>query len=94
MTRRAPASRHRKRKSVQRAYAGMRHLLLDIEAPLRDATHYVQALHFIGAGLIAEDNDAGEPVVASAAAERIEAVRVIWDKIFEAGRRSTPAAKR
>ena len=78
---------------MQRAFADMRHLLLDIEAPLREATQYVQALHFIGAGLIAEDDDAGEPVVAvaSAAAERIEAVRVIWDRIFEAGRRSTSA---
>jgi hypothetical protein len=48
----------------------------------------VQALHFIGSGLIAEYDDAGEPVaaVASAAAERLEMVRQIWDRIFEAGR--------
>lgn len=95
MPRLTQASPRTKRKSVQRAFADMRSLLLDVEAPLRDATHYVQALHCIGVGLIAQDDDAGELVaaVACAAAERLETLRAIWDKIFEAGRRA-PLARR
>jgi hypothetical protein len=96
MPRPTPALRGRKPKSAQRVLAETRHLLLDIEAPLRDATHYVQALHFIGSGLTAEYDDAGEPIaaVASAAAERLETVRAIWDRIFEAGRRGRSARRK
>jgi hypothetical protein len=67
----------------------MRSLLLDIEAPLRDAMHYVWALQFIGSGLIAEYDNGGEPVVAvaHAAAERLETVKEIWNRIHESGRR-------
>jgi hypothetical protein len=81
---------------VQRAFAEMRHLLLDIEAPLRDAMQYVQALHLIGSGLVAQDDDAGEPVaaVASAATERLETVKQIWDRIFEAGRGAGSARRK
>jgi hypothetical protein len=66
----------------------MRDRLLDIEAPLREATEYVQALHLIGAGLTAEDHH-GEPVVAvaCAAAKRLAKVRTIWDEVHEIGRR-------
>lgn len=88
MPRRVRVSRRRKPRSAQRASAEMRHLLLDVEAPLRDAMQYVHALHFIGCGLVAEYDDAGGPVtaVASAARERLETVKAIWDRIFEAGR--------
>ena len=66
----------------------MRDRLLDIEAPLREATDYVRALHMIGSGLIAEDHG-GEPVVAvaCAAAERLEQVKTIWDEVHEIGKR-------
>jgi hypothetical protein len=68
----------------------MRNQLLDIEPPLNDAIHYVWALQFIGLGLVAEYDDAGEPVVAvaHAAAERLEVVKEIWGRIHESGRRS------
>jgi hypothetical protein len=91
-----PRRRSSSRKSASRALREMRSQLLDIEAPLRDATHYVQALQFIGAGLIAENDDAGEPVaaVASAAAERLETVREIWGRIHESGRRPGPDKRR
>jgi hypothetical protein len=74
----------------------MRSLLLDIEAPLRDAMHYVRALHYIGMGLIAEYDDAGEPVaaVAHAAGERLEKVETIWNGIHESGRRAGPDKRR
>src|SRR3954453_17329432 len=86
----------RSAKSAQRTLADMRNQLLDIEAPLRDAMHYVQALQFIGAGLVAEYDDAGEPVVAVAhgAAERLEAVKEIWNRIHESGRRTAPDHRR
>jgi hypothetical protein len=82
-------TRSRAPKRAAQRLAEMRSLLLDIEAPLTDAMHYVGALHFIGMGLIAEDDDAGEPVaaVAHAAAERLEAVKEIWERIHESGRR-------
>jgi len=77
-----------KQVSAGRTLDAMRDRLLDIEAPLREATDYVQALHLIGAGLIAEDH-AGEPVVAvaCAAAKRLEQVKTIWDEVHEIGRR-------
>src|SRR3954453_17404412 len=80
---------HRSAKSAQRILAEMRNQLLDIEPPLRDAMHYVWALHFIGMGLIADDDDAGEPVatVARAATEQLEAVRAIWDRLCGAALR-------
>jgi hypothetical protein len=73
----------------------MRDRLLDIEAPLREATEFVQALHLIGSGLTAEDHR-GEPVVAvaCAAAERLEQVKTIWDEVFEIGRRSARSDRR
>jgi hypothetical protein len=89
---RAKGGRRRSRapKRAAQRLAEMRSLLLDIEAPLRDAMHYVQALHFIGTGLIADYDDAGEPVaaVAHAATERLEAVKEIWNGIRAAGRRA------
>jgi len=87
---RAKGGRRRSRapKRAAQRLAEMRSQLLDIEAPLRDAMHYVQALHFIGTGLIADYDDAGEPVaaVAHAASERLEKVKEIWGRIHESGR--------
>ncbi|MGB9365491.1 MAG: hypothetical protein WCE79_05720 [Xanthobacteraceae bacterium] len=85
--------RTRAPKRAAQRLAEMRSLLLDIEAPLRDAMHYVQAMHFIGSGLVAEDDDAGEPVaaVAHAAAERLETVKEIWSRIHERGRMTSTA---
>ena len=87
MPRRSRPSGRKKQVSAARTLDDMRDRLLDIEAPLREATDYVRALHMIGSGLIAEDHT-GEPVVAVAyaAAERLEAVKTIWDAVFEIGR--------
>jgi hypothetical protein len=75
------------RKSPRRVLRDMRSMLLQIEAPLNDAIQYVQALRMIGSGLIGEYDDDGEPIVAvaRAAAERLEAVKEIWNGIHEAG---------
>src|SRR5256885_16814372 len=80
--------RSRAQTPSRRQWDEMRSLLLDIEAPLRDAMHYVWALQFIGAGLVAEHDDAGEPIVAvaHAAAERLETVKKIWGRIHDSGR--------
>ncbi|TMJ05959.1 MAG: hypothetical protein E6G97_01340 [Alphaproteobacteria bacterium] len=95
---RAKGGRRRSRapKRAAQRLAEMRSLLLDIEAPLRDAMHYVQALHFIGMGLIADDDAAGEPVaaVAHAAAERLETLKQIWNGIHESGQRAGPDKRR
>jgi hypothetical protein len=89
MPRRSRAPVSKKQNSAARTLDAMRDRLLDIEAPLRDATEYVQALQLIGQGLVATHDDAGEPVVAvaCAAAERLEQVKTIWDEVFEIGRR-------
>lgn len=88
MPRRSRASGRKSQVSAARTLDDMRDRLLDIEAPLREATEYVQALHLIGSGLTAEDHG-GEPVVAvaCAAAERLEQVKTIRDEVFEIGRR-------
>jgi hypothetical protein len=61
---------------------------MDMEEPLRDATQYVMALSLIGQGLIEHDSEHGEAVaaVAWAAHRRLEALREIWDKAFDAAR--------
>jgi hypothetical protein len=60
-----PASR-RARKTLARARKPSRHagsnLLLDIEQPLRDATHTVEALRLVGHGLAVHDNAGGDAV--------------------------------
>ena len=67
----------------------MRTKLLDIEVPLNDAIDHVQALRLIGQGLIAEYHDAGSPIIATAhaAAERLDALKEIWDRTRVIGRR-------
>ena len=56
-SRRARDTRSRARKPKRRADFS---LLLDIEEPLRDATHYVEALRLIGYGLVLHDEVGGE----------------------------------
>lgn len=82
-TRRARKKRARTRKSARRADSS---LLLDIEEPLRDATHYVEALRLIGHGLVLHDEVGGESVAALAriAALRLKAVEEVWNKVLEA----------
>jgi hypothetical protein len=89
-----PASR-RARKTLARAKAN-RHarsnlisLLLDIEQPLRDATHTVEALRLVGHGLSSHDHVGGDAVadLARIAAERLQVVEEVWNKVLEARRR-------
>ncbi|MEA2819710.1 MAG: hypothetical protein QOJ86_1714 [Bradyrhizobium sp.] len=90
-----PASR-RARKTLARACQAKRRagsnlisLLLDIEQPLRDATHTVEALRLVGHGLSSHDHVGGDAVaeLARIAAERLEVVEDTWKKVLEAGRR-------
>jgi hypothetical protein len=81
--RRARGKCMRARKSKHRADSP---LLLDIEEPLRDATHYVEALRLIGHGLVIHDETGGDAVAALArlAALRLKAVEEVWNKVLEA----------
>ena len=81
--RRARDTRPRARTTTRRADSS---LLLDIEEPLRDATHYVEALRLIGHGLVIHDETGGDAVAALArlAALRLKAVEEVWNKVLEA----------
>lgn len=81
--RRARDRRARARKGVRREWSS---LLLDIEEPLRDATHYIEALRLIGHGLVIHDETGGDAVAALArlAAQRLKAVEEVWNKVLEA----------
>ena len=80
---RARDRRSRARKAARREDSS---LLLDMEEPLRDATHYVEALRLIGHGLKLHDETGGNAVTALArlAALRLRAVEEVWNKVLEA----------
>lgn len=82
--RRAGKKRVRARNAKRRAECSS--LLLDVEEPLRDATHYVEALRLIGHGLMLHDEVGGDAVAALAriAALRLKAVEEVWNKVLEA----------
>jgi hypothetical protein len=84
--RRARDRRSRARKTKRRVGSNLSSLLLDIEEPLRDATHYVEALRLIGHGLVIHDETGGDAVAALAriAALRLKAVEEVWNKVLEA----------
>jgi hypothetical protein len=90
-----PASRRarkpppRARKAKRRAGPNLTSLLLDIEQPLQDATHTVEALRLVGYGLVLHHEAGGDAVAALAhvAAERLRVVEEKWNEAVEAGRR-------
>jgi hypothetical protein len=88
-SRRARKAPPRARKAKRRAGSNLTSLLLDIEQPLRDATHTVEALRLVGHGLLLHDSTGGDAVaeLARIAAERIQVVEDAWKKVLEAGRR-------
>jgi hypothetical protein len=69
-------------------------LILEIEVPLTDAIHYTDALRLIGHGLIAQDDNGGEAIVALAwaAEQRLETVKTIWNKMLDERRRARRAS--
>ena len=79
----------RARKVKRRAGPNLISLLLDIEQPLRDATHTVEALRLVGHGLCIHDEAGGDAVaeLARIAAERLQVVDDMWKKVLEARRR-------
>ena len=79
----------RARKAKRRAGSNLISLLLDIEQPLRDATHVVEALRLVGYGLVMYDEAGGDAVAALAgiAAGRLQVVEDMWKKVLEARRR-------
>jgi hypothetical protein len=87
--RRARGKRTRARKSKRRGEPY--HLILQIEEPLTDAIHYTEALRLMGHGIIAQDDNGGNAIVALAwqMSERLEAVKTIWNKMLEERRART-----
>jgi hypothetical protein len=79
----------RARKAKRRAGSSLTSLLLDIEQPLRDATHTVEALRLVGHGLVFHDHAGGDAVaeLARIASERLRAVEERWKEVIEARRR-------
>jgi hypothetical protein len=79
----------RARKAKRRAGSNLTSFLLDIEQPLRAATHTVEALRLVGHSLSIHDNAGGDAVaeLARIAAERLEVVEETWNKVLEARRR-------
>ncbi len=79
----------RARRVKRRAGSNLSALLLDIEQPLRDATHTVEALRLVGHGLSSHDHVGGDAVaeLARIAAERLQAVEDTWNKVLKARRR-------
>jgi hypothetical protein len=69
-------------------------LILEIEVPLTDAIHYADALRLIGHGLIAQDDNGGDAIVALAweTMQRLEAVKTIWNKMLDERRRARRAS--
>jgi len=88
-SRRARKTLARARKAKHRAGSNLISLLLDIEQPLRDATHTVEALRLVGHGLSVDDNAGGDAVaeLARIAAERLQVVEDTWNKVLEKRRR-------
>jgi hypothetical protein len=90
-----PASRRARkppphaRKARRRAGPKLISLLLDIEQPLRDATHTVEALRLVGHGLSSHDHVGGDAVaeLARIVAERLQVVEDMWKEVLEARRR-------
>jgi hypothetical protein len=88
-----PASRRarkpRARNPKRRAASNLSALLFDIEQPLRDATLTVETLRLVGHGLVLHDNAGGDAVaeLARIAAERLEVVEDMWNRVLEARRR-------
>lgn len=64
--------------------------ILDIEPPLREAAAYVQALRLIGHGLLEGQEEEGRAIatVAHAAADRLDALTDVWDRLLELMRRT------
>ena len=84
-----PGGKHLRARERQRAGSNLSSLLLDIEQPLQDATHTVDALRLVGHGLVLHDNAGGDAVaeLARIAAERLEVVEDTWKRVLEARRR-------
>jgi hypothetical protein len=88
-SRRARKTLARARKAKRRAGSNLISLLLDIEQPLRDATHTVEALRLVGHGLVMHDEAGGDAVaeLARIAAERLRVVEGTWKEVLGARRR-------
>jgi hypothetical protein len=88
-SRRARKTPPRARKAKRRAGSNLISLLLDIEQPLQDATHTVEALRLVGHGLVLHDSAGGDAVaeLARIAAERLQVVEDMWKNVLKARRR-------
>jgi hypothetical protein len=95
-----PKTHHGRRKrpvkSPRRALDHMRRMLLDIDEPLNDAIDYVQSLRLIGGAVLYGYDDSGRAILAvtSAASERLDDLKKIWNRIHAAGRREPDKRRR
>ena len=65
------------------------HRAFDLETPLTDTRHLVQALRMIGDGMVADCNDEGLPIaaVARAASAHLDELERVWMGILKVGRK-------
>jgi hypothetical protein len=89
-----PASRRARKKRSRTRKAKCREpypFILQIEEPLTDAIHYTEALRLMGHGIIAQDDNGGDAIIALAwqTAQRLEKVKKIWNKMLDERRRAT-----
>ena len=68
--------------------------ILQIEEPLTDAIPYTEALRLMGHGIIAQDDNGGDAIVALAweTAQRLEKVKKIWNSMLNERRRARGAS--
>jgi len=83
MPRTRPASRKRSRAPAKRL-TKVRAFAFVMEEPLNEAIDHVVALHLIGCGLTALDNDHGRAILATSweASKRLDRLKELWRQIF------------
>ena len=84
----APGQRPRAKATAKVQLAETVHRAFELEAPLTDTRHLVQALRMIGDGMVADRNDEGLPIaaVARAVLNRLDDLERAWLGILKAGR--------
>lgn len=91
---RPAAKKHSRERKLKARYRDPLSPLLQLEEPLRDVSNYIEALRLIGHGLIAQDDNGGDAIVALAwaAEQRLETVKKIWNRMLEERRRARRAS--
>jgi hypothetical protein len=79
----APGRRSRAQ-NIAKPFRKFINLALDLEMPLNDAIHFVQAIRLMGHGMMTDRDDDGQSIdaVAGAALDRLDALKDAWLKII------------